>query len=113
MPTSPYPSLSAFLARRHADGHDLSAIEDIYKQMDSAYDQVARCYGFHCRGCENNCCRTRFYHHTLAEIGYLFDGFRCLAPEAAAGMVLRARSVVDEMARADDTGAAFDAMLHH
>jgi Fe-S-cluster containining protein len=105
MPTPQHPSLAAFLARHHPDGDYLPAIEDIYRQMDAAYDETARAYGFHCHGCEDNCCRTRFYHHTLAEIGYLLEGFRRLAPEAAAGMVQRARQVVADMARADDIGS--------
>ena len=39
----------------------------LFDGMDAAYDQAAAESGFVCNGCENNCCRTRFYHHTLLE----------------------------------------------
>jgi Fe-S-cluster containining protein len=42
--------------------------------MDAAYDQAAAAYGFECRGCDDNCCRTRFHHHTLLEHLYLREG---------------------------------------
>ena len=35
--------------------------------------------GFQCTGCPDNCCRTRFYHHTLLEYLYLHEGF-CQMP---------------------------------
>jgi Fe-S-cluster containining protein len=46
--------------------------------MDGAYTAAAAQYGFECRGCEDNCCQTRFYHHTLLEYLYLFEGYRQL-----------------------------------
>ncbi len=50
-------------------------IAAIYDQMDAAYTVVARHYGFVCQGCEDNCCLTRFRHHTLMEYAYLQWGF--------------------------------------
>ena len=49
--------------------------------MDGRYREVADHYGFHCRGCEDNCCRTTFYHHTVVEYLYLKVGFQTLAPQ--------------------------------
>ena len=37
----------------------------LFEQMDRAYDAAARNSGFVCNGCRDNCCLTRFYHHTL------------------------------------------------
>ncbi|MFH1981245.1 MAG: hypothetical protein ABIL58_05350 [Pseudomonadota bacterium] len=85
-----------------------AAVDEAYASMDAAYDDVARHYGFRCSGCEDNCCRTRFYHHTLSEMCTLFDGYSLLDSDVAAEVALRARSVVEAMARADDGGAVFD-----
>ncbi len=43
--------------------------------MDSQYEKTAAAYGFDCRGCEENCCQTRFYHHTHIETAYFLNGF--------------------------------------
>ena len=43
--------------------------------MDHAYAETAQYYGFQCAGCEENCCLTRFYHHTHVEYFYLLSGF--------------------------------------
>ncbi len=53
-------------------------IADIYRKMDDNYSITARNYGFLCTGCFDNCCRTRFYHHTFLEILYLLEGFEGL-----------------------------------
>ena len=56
----------------------LKRLEQIYGAMDRAYDKVAGEYGFHCNGCEDNCCLARFYHHTYLEFLYLLKGYRTL-----------------------------------
>ena len=53
----------------------LRGLSALFADMDREYGKIATCYDFECRGCENNCCRTRFYHHTLLEYVYLMDGF--------------------------------------
>ena len=53
-------------------------LEVIYKKMDEKYNETANHYGFCCSGCEENCCFTRFYHHTFAEYLYLHKGFETL-----------------------------------
>jgi Fe-S-cluster containining protein len=52
----------------------------LFAKMDTAYDSAAQKAGFVCRGCEDNCCRTRFYHHTLMELLYLQSGLAALPP---------------------------------
>ena len=54
-------------------------VADIYKQMDLAYKASADAYDFVCNGCEDNCCNTRFFHHTHIEFGYLVVGLRQLS----------------------------------
>ncbi len=41
--------------------------------MDKAYDKTASHYGFKCNGCEDNCCKSFFYHHTYIEKDYLLN----------------------------------------
>ena len=43
--------------------------------MDRAYNQAASAAGFVCTGCEDNCCRSLFYHHTYLEYIFLRSGF--------------------------------------
>jgi Fe-S-cluster containining protein len=50
----------------------------IFRTMDQRYEETAATYGFVCSGCENSCCRTRFYHHTLIEYFYLISGLDSL-----------------------------------
>lgn len=58
--------------------HFAASLKSIYNAMDHAYDTVAAKYGFNCQGCEDNCCRSRFYHHTYLEYFYLLEGFNRL-----------------------------------
>ncbi|NNG02197.1 MAG: hypothetical protein HKM93_22660 [Desulfobacteraceae bacterium] len=46
----------------------------IFDDMSEGFTRIADHYGFTCRGCADNCCRTRFHHHTLAEYLYLKQG---------------------------------------
>ena len=54
---------------------------DLYHKMDRRYDEAARHYGFVCSGCEENCCQTKFYHHTYLEYLYLKEGFNTLSKD--------------------------------
>jgi len=81
-------------------------LKQIYAAMDSAYNRAAEHYGFVCDGCRDNCCRTRFYHHTVIEYIYLIEGLDRLTPEKQNEVRLRALTVVEEMAEADHHAAA-------
>lgn len=61
MTTLSDPNLPALL-RPHVE-----RLEELYAAMDDAYARAAAAAGFHCSGCEENCCRSRFYHHTYLE----------------------------------------------
>jgi len=52
----------------------MTRLEALYEKMDQTYRRVAERYGFRCTGCEDNCCRTLFYHHTHLEYYYLLKG---------------------------------------
>ena len=50
----------------------------IFSEMDQLYQAAVDYYGFSCNGCQNNCCLTRFSHHTLLEYLYIRQGFNKL-----------------------------------
>ncbi len=69
--------------------------------MDREYARAAARYQFHCDGCQDNCCLTRFYHHTYLEYFYLRRSFKKLAPELKNEIITRAEAVCREAARVD------------
>jgi len=82
----------------------LDKLADLFSRMEKAYEAVADAYGFKCTGCEDNCCRTRFYHHTLLEYLYLYQGYAQLSDNARAALQQAAARVNREMAQADSRG---------
>ncbi len=95
------------LTVKHPDCFDRIAVA--YQQMDTAYDAVARHYGFVCQGCEDNCCLTRFRHHTLMEYAYLQRGFAGL--ETGLRSEIRTRS--DDYLQALQDAEAADKKFRH
>jgi Fe-S-cluster containining protein len=69
----------------------LIQLEALFDDMDRSYATAARRYGFQCHGCTDNCCLTRFYHHTLLEYLYLQEGLRSVEP--AVRQAVRARAL--------------------
>ncbi len=51
---------------------------DLYDQMDKNWANIAKAYEFKCNGCEDNCCKSLFYHHTHVEKNYFLYGFSTL-----------------------------------
>jgi Fe-S-cluster containining protein len=62
---------------RRSSGARLHAL---YADMDRAYRQVSEACGFTCHGCSDNCCRSRFHHHTIVEYLDLQSGLASLTP---------------------------------
>lgn len=87
-------TLSEFLVR----------LRRIFSAMDEAYEGVAGQYGFSCTGCSDNCCMTRFYHHTHLEYAALMEGMAVLGPEAQAAVHGKALDVVQKTELADKKG---------
>ncbi len=71
----------------------LDRLAAIFRKMDERYDEAAGKYGFVCSGCEDSCCKTRFYHHTLIEYFYLKRGFESLRANDRARFFSRALEV--------------------
>ena len=82
----------------------------IYGEMDSAYDEVARLYGFSCTGCDDNCCLTRFYHHTAIEYAYLLRDFMDLPRDRRSETMERALAYSREMKRVLAVNGSFSRM---
>jgi hypothetical protein len=68
-----------------------AAVAAVMTDMERAYGKIASHYGFVCRGCEQSCCRTIFYHHTYAEFMLLENGLRSLQRAAGKGVLERAQ----------------------
>jgi len=81
-------SVEAALPKPFLDG-----IELLFAGMDQKYRQISDQYGFHCHGCNDNCCRTTFYHHTVLEYLYLLEGFKRLNKGMRAAVLNRAQTV--------------------
>ena len=80
----------------------LDRLRDIFAAMDPAYIRAAEHYQFQCDGCTDNCCLTRFYHHTYLEYYYLHRCFEKLDPREKDEILVKAGDVCRETARADE-----------
>jgi Fe-S-cluster containining protein len=69
----------------------------LFQQLDQAYDQSAEQAGFVCKGCQDNCCLTRFYHHTLIEVLYIQSGLRALPLDRRNRIRAAAESAIQKM----------------
>ena len=80
----------------------IDRLKQIYAAMDRAYKTAAGHYDFTCDRCRDNCCRTRFYHHTVIEYTYFIEGLKTLTPLKQDEVKSRGMSVVDKTAGVDD-----------
>jgi Fe-S-cluster containining protein len=86
------PILTAFFER----------LKLIFDAMDRQYAEIANHYGFQCKGCEDNCCLTRFHHHTYLEFIYIHAGLKKLGQQKKRELQSRAAHVCRETAKADE-----------
>lgn len=91
-----FPELSEELLSQAADV--LAGCPDLFRRMDRAYAKAAAGHEFTCTGCEDNCCHTWFFHHTLVEGLYLAQGAAKLAPGALAEAEKRAAEIIERAA---------------
>jgi Fe-S-cluster containining protein len=94
------PNLASFFDR----------LKSIFTAMDRQYAEIAGHYGFQCNGCEDNCCRTRFYHHTYLEYLYIHSGFNNLAIQTKQEILSRAGDVCRNNDMADEKHTTARAM---
>lgn len=76
----------------------------LYSEMDQDYEKAAGASGFACNGCEENCCRTLFYHHTYLEYTLLQSGFNKLPRARQRIIVERATAYVRSVTKSGVTG---------
>lgn len=88
----------------------IQELKEIFQGMQHAYLAAAEAYPFCCNGCEDSCCRTRFYHHTLLEYVYLFKGYRDLSRKIRAEVKEKAEIICEELKFADEGGVAIARM---
>jgi len=79
----------------------IEELKNVFSRMETAYDSVAEQYGFNCTGCEDNCCLTRFYHHTLLEHIYIEQGFKTLDKDLREEILAKAEDVISKTDNAD------------
>ena len=98
------------LPPKDIDAPFIEHLKTLYADMDAAYQAAADHYGFHCDGCTDNCCLTRFYHHTHLEYLILRQGFLSLPRDARVAIQARAVSVRLETAAAEKKQAVIRIM---
>jgi Fe-S-cluster containining protein len=67
-------------------------LSTLYQSMDKAWNHIASQYNFLCDGCEDNCCRSLFFHHTIVEKAYLLHGFDQLSQDIKENSIARANA---------------------
>lgn len=82
----------------------MTRLEQLFREMDHAYDTAARHYGFNCRGCEDNCCLTLFYHYTYLEYFYILDGYQCLGEDVRRDISEKAADALTQVHEAESAG---------
>lgn len=102
----PLSDIHGLLSSINQNTHSLflKKLAEIYAAMDQKYTDAAGHYGFSCTGCDDNCCLTRFYHHTLLEYLYILKGFRRLESKKQAELKHRALDVCQKTDLADKKG---------
>jgi Fe-S-cluster containining protein len=88
----------------------MERLRQLFAAMDEAYTQAADRSGFRCQGCPENCCETRFHHHTLIEYTYLLAGVQTLPERTRAEVLEDARRVNERMRLADAAGESLRLM---
>jgi hypothetical protein len=82
----------------------LGRLQHIFRAMDRSYIRAIDHYGFGCHGCLQNCCQTRFHHHTYLEYLYVRAGFEKLDLQTQRKVQSLAGEVCRETAKAESEG---------
>jgi hypothetical protein len=88
----------------------LERLKKNYSAMDQKYLETADYYGFNCKGCEDNCCLTRFYHHTIVEYFFIKEGFFRLDEKKQVEVKQRSLAVCRKADEADKKGTPVQQM---
>lgn len=85
----------------HLPPEMIQRLENLYNEMQEAYDRVAEELQFSCDGCPDNCCDSYFLHYTYLEWCYLWLGFKQLTDEKQKDVLERAHRYVLEVEEAE------------
>lgn len=81
-------------------------LEALYRDMGTAFQEVADQMGHTCDDCQRNCCVSHFEHHTYVEWAFFWKGLKAL-PEAERSEIVRKAAENTRQAKAMlDMGAA-------
>lgn len=88
----------------HRSDRHLHELKRLFAAIDEAYSMIAAHYGFRCEGCDDNCCMTRFHHHTYLEYMLLAEGYRRLTESQQRDLMEKAEQVCRRLtaSKADD-----------
>jgi Fe-S-cluster containining protein len=75
--------------------HFNNKLDKLYIKMDKAFETAASHYGFICNGCEDNCCKSFFYHHTFIEKDYLLSIANDFSPDKKIALKKNAEIYLD------------------
>jgi hypothetical protein len=101
------PTVTQFQLSRiqpHIFAPFLRRIERVFASMDQKYKEATDYYGFNCKGCEDNCCLTRFHHYTLIEYLYIREGFTCLENKKQTEVKQKSLAVCRKINETDEMG---------
>jgi len=85
-------------------------LQKIYSIIDEQYRRTADYYGFNCRGCDDNCCMTLFFHHTYLEFFYLMEGLYALPTDIREALFERAKDENGKTAEMEKKSPTFRRM---
>ena len=69
-------------------------LEELYTKMEDSYNTIAKKIGLSCNGCEDNCCKSYFQHHTHIEWAYLFKGINSLDEDKKLQILRRSQEYI-------------------
>ncbi len=82
----------------------IDRLASLFETMDQKYGEATNHYDFHCAGCDDNCCKTRFFHHTYLEFFYIGKGFSTLELEKQGNVLKKAAEVYKKTREAESRG---------
>jgi Fe-S-cluster containining protein len=88
----------------------LTEFKKVIRLMDETYTRAAAENGFICNGCQESCCKTRFYHYTYLEFYLLCDGLTTLPDNQYNNIIQLAAKVCRKADGIDDRKAPYRIM---
>jgi len=81
---------------RKSRGSLMEDLNNLYRQMEDQYNNIANQLNLSCAVCNDNCCSSYFKHHTYIEWAYLWEGIQTCSQEKRELYLQRAEDYVRE-----------------